>query len=149
LTAFAHEEHREVIVIIVGLLYIIVDRCECLSIVLVCMSNEAVSRKVHTIHIIELSPDILWIIKIRNGDNANASLLEELYVSARHIGNTLLRLFDPLGLNLGTPVVIQSNMLDKITLKGLREHTIDGAPSIRHQHMTESLHTLLRTFSVR
>lgn len=113
------------------------------------MSDQAVTREVHTVHLFKLGPYVLRVIKIRNGDNANASLFEELHMSAWHIGNTLLRLPDSLGLDFGALVVIHCDVLDKITLKGLREHTINRAPSIRHQHMTKALHALLRTFSVR
>ena len=113
------------------------------------MGDETVTGQIHAVDLVEGRPDVLRVIEVGDGDNAHASLLKELYVRAWHIGDALLGLPDSIGLDLGTLIVIHGDMLDKVTLKGLRKHAVDGAPGIRHQNMTEALHAFLGTLSVR
>jgi hypothetical protein len=85
LTALAHEEHREVIVIVVLSLNVVIDSGECARIVVVRVSDVAVTGQVDAVDLVELSPNVLRVIEVRDRDDAHTSLLKELDMGARHV----------------------------------------------------------------
>lgn len=84
-TALAHEEQREVIIGTVRFLHVSVDSPECLLINGILQNLGAISRAVEAVHLVKLSLNALDGVQVRDRNDSDASLLEELDMSPRHV----------------------------------------------------------------
>ena len=80
LRAFSHEEHWEIILLLVMLLNVIQDDPKCLLILFICNRVLAVAREIYSIHLVKHSFYLFSIVHIRNRNYSDTRLLQELHM---------------------------------------------------------------------